>query len=784
MNEGVQPLLVLDRFTGVDGTTAAYLLTPTEVVDCTNFLPDQGYAALTTALGRGLIPGFDSALVLPGKCNGVGIFHRYNPFTRTPDVYVFAIDIGNQGTLWAVPVNGTGTLTQIYPSTQSLAPGNLTPGQETYFAEAGVWLFMTNGTDAPLKIDNNLVVTQWGIQPPATAPTLAGGPNGNLTYGGSPYYYCVTFGVTKTSVIQPGQESSQGKISPAFTLGQTPGTGSILFDTSISSLGANYPFQFVLRLGQFQALGPADYPYGATYITQANETAAHVAHQLATNINAAAPIAYSMDSGGGGTLTVTASIAGDNDQKLKISIADSSGDGIDSATYVQYYVDDFLAPGGPFCDPSQTDPANLVGGSTQYKVLLTDIPVSTDAQVTERNIYRLGGSLGQWQLVDTIHDNTTTTYTDTTADNKLTGQALVLYRDPPPPFAFIEAHQQRIFGFNTLNAPLGGAGASNNSSSMWWTNYGEPWGFNELENILTVGESLEGDPGMGLASIGSMLGICKNRGFYGLYGNSDATWQSGLFKIGDTGCSSSRSICRAYGMMGWVSKQGAYVWNGMGLPQNVSDGNAQQSNIKNVFDDSTRDNLKNVTGFWYGRMLGFTFPATGRTYLFDPRSSGWYPLPYFAQYMAYDISSDVPVVGIRNNSTTPVLDAWFLYGTDLGLPVVATLTTRVSGDPDMSWIKDVQYLLVDAPAQSATLQFQIFADSGSNQTVWPPSLLGNGINLAMGLPRHRVSTQLLEAIDVQMQFSLSTTQPGCVINRIGLYGVLNRQFGPESQSDQ
>jgi hypothetical protein len=775
-NQGEQPLLTVDVVAGVDGTSAPYLLNPKNLVDCTNFLPDQGYGALTTALGRGVLPGLDEELVLPGPCRGIGLFHRYNPYTITPSVYVFAIDYEGAGTLWYIRDDGVGGLQQLL-----LGVGNtLTAGQQTFFAEAGVWLFVSNGTDTPLKIDNALTVTQWGIVPPPTTPQLAGAQGGKLSYGQSPYYYCVTFGVKKTGVTAPGQESSQGKISQPYTMSQTPATGSVTIDSSISGIGAGYNFQFTLRVGG------ADYPYGAVYTTISTESAENAAHQIAVAINAAYPLAYTKGQKTG-TLTVTAttSLIGGN-SVINISIADSNGAAIDTAGYVKYYVDDLHAPsGGPYhCDPNQSDPGNASGGQTDNAIQLTNIPISPDPQVTERNIYRLGGALGQWRLVDTLPDNLVTSYLDITADTDLTGQALVVYRDPPPPFAYICGHQQRIFGLNTLHAPEGSPNNTNNSSSLWWSNYAEPWGFNALQNVLTVGQALEGDPGVGMASIGSMMGICKRYGFYGLYGNSDATWASGLFKISDTGCSSARSICAAYGMMGWVSRQGGYLWNGMGLPNNLTDGNFQQSNIKNVFDQTSLDQLKLVVGFWYARMLAFSFASTGRTYLYDPRSQGWWPLPYFTEQALYDIESDTPIVALRGGSPTNV-DAWFQSGTDLGQPLVATGVTRVSGDPDMSWVKILQHLLVDAPVTTAMFSYQFVCDDGAQQTVWPPvPTPQTNIDFSQGLPRHRVSTQLIEFVDMQLQFSLTTTMPGTIINRIAASGVQNRQYAPESQSDQ
>jgi len=53
------------------------------------------------------------------------------------------------------------------------------------------------------------------------------------------------------------------------------------------------------------------------------------------------------------------------------------------------------------------------------QISLTDIPVSDNANVTSRRIYRRFNATGDYKLLTTISDNTTTTYTDNTANASL-----------------------------------------------------------------------------------------------------------------------------------------------------------------------------------------------------------------------------------------------------------------------------------------------------------------------------------------------------------------------------
>ena len=62
--------------------------------------------------------------------------------------------------------------------------------------------------------------------------------------------------------------------------------------------------------------------------------------------------------------------------------------------------------------------------STHKQVDLTNIPVSSSSAVIKRNIYRTKvGSVYNYYLLDTLNDNTTTTYRDNTPDIGLTGGA-------------------------------------------------------------------------------------------------------------------------------------------------------------------------------------------------------------------------------------------------------------------------------------------------------------------------------------------------------------------------
>ena len=61
--------------------------------------------------------------------------------------------------------------------------------------------------------------------------------------------------------------------------------------------------------------------------------------------------------------------------------------------------------------------------STNGQVSLTAIPTSSDSRVTARKVYRTKAGASTYYLLTTISDNSTTTYTDNTADASLGAEA-------------------------------------------------------------------------------------------------------------------------------------------------------------------------------------------------------------------------------------------------------------------------------------------------------------------------------------------------------------------------
>lgn len=363
-------------------------------------------------------------------------------------------------------------------------------------------------------------------------------------------------------------------------------------------------------------------------------------------------------------------------------------------------------------------------------ITLTAIPVSTDPQVTTVNIYRLGGSLGQWLFVASV-PNGTTTYTDTTSDAALSADLVeTLRRDPPPIFTAICTYMERVWGFGTSTDP----------SLVYFSNYNEPWAFDTVQGFYPVDENNFNDVAIGLCSIGSQLILFKSRSTYQVTGSTSADFQ--VNKLFDIGCRSSRSICTAYGVCWWISKQGIYQFDG-NTPTNLSDGGYQQSNIKSVVNSFSDTDFSNCTSFVYDRMVHFCFPTLNTTYFWDLRSQGWYPLGFALDQVYFDLESDTPVIG-TNLETAGQIDNWFTGPGDFGAPIMAYIQSRITDSGNIETTKDYRYIELQAPVQVGSVTISTIVDPGSLQFTDVSSFdLSSGYVRQQGsLPRGTLGAEL------------------------------------------
>ena len=595
-NDGNQSLLEVGPFGGIDTTTEPYYVSKTNFVDMQNLLPNKGYGGYVTAAGRQVF----LANSLPGICRGFQKFSR----PGIPNGYIFACDVGGVGALYYAVQGGT-------PTALSLPSGtSLSSEQQFSFAVYQTWCFITNGVDTPLKVDESLNVTRWGIDAPLTAPTLL--VAGSSTMVGT-YYYTITFG---NSVQESGQ-------------GFNPTTQQTVF-----------------------------------------------------------------------SLPITVSNQG---------------------------------------------------------IALTGIPVSTDPQVTKRNIYRLGGGNGTWNLVGTINDNTTTTYTDTLADGDVK-QVLVVFRQPPPLFRYIQAHQGCIFGYGVDATP----------NTLYFSNFDEPWGFNLTVQSFPVGNGSHNDSPVGMASTGSILALVNKDSLYALFGNSISNFA--VEYVERTGGTSSTGVISAYGSIWWISQHGVYVWAGSNAATCISDGGFQKSNIKSVLDGLTTADKAACVLFFYDRMICVSFPTINKTYVYDMRTDAWFPLTWATDQAYSDPNGTYKMLG-QNLEAPGEIDLWFAAPGDFGTAITAFITSGITDSGAMYAEKTYRYVQVEAQPQNAILAATITANPGSSQYQYTFA-----IPITTGGPVFQFSVPM-EIVGRAVQLNVSIISADEIhVSSAAIYGEVRRMF--------
>ena len=210
--------------------------------------------------------------------------------------------------------------------------------------------------------------------------------------------------------------------------------------------------------------------------------------------------------------------------KAAAGTADASGP---NGTY-QFYVTYETTDESQETNPGPVSAPVVLSGQD---VILTNIPISTAANVGIRNIYATGGTLGQPYLVGAINDNTTTSAAFNLADQTATpGSALLapwndlsatdegivmpIQNDPPPPAAvMVGPYFARLIACNTLTNP----------NRLWWTDPDEVYwpGASDpaVGNWVDVGS--DGEAIVWCTMHTNVLVIYKERSIWRLVGDPD-----------------------------------------------------------------------------------------------------------------------------------------------------------------------------------------------------------------------------------------------------------------------
>ncbi|AFV51095.1 internal virion protein [Vibrio phage VPMS1] len=200
-------------------------------------------------------------------------------------------------------------------------------------------------------------------------------------------------------------------------------------------------------------------------------------------------------------------------------------------------------------------------GETFGTILITDIPSSSDPQVTHKRLYRVGGNLGRFTLVKEL-DKDVHEFIDNVADSKAEGVQLPLVNAEPAPdgLAFMTEAYAMMFGatgatlrFTPIGVPY-----------SWPTTY-----FLEYDSDIT-----------GIAPAANGLLVFTRFRTHIVVGTSPETLSSYLLS-GDQGCLAFESIQLIGTEVVWVSSDGVCRSSG-GRPEVMTRKFLNKTSIKAV----------------------------------------------------------------------------------------------------------------------------------------------------------------------------------------------------------
>ena len=182
---------------------------------------------------------------------------------------------------------------------------------------------------------------------------------------------------------------------------------------------------------------------------------------------------------------------------------------------------------------------DLTGGGS---VTFTNLPTSTDPQVTRKRLYRLGNNLTTLTRVAELAFNTAS-YTDSLDDLSIEGSVLTTASNGVVP--------STIAYFTEMRAMLYGAVAN----KLMFTNIGEPWNW-PASNYLLFDDDITG-----IASTANGLLVHTEFRTHLVTGTGPSTLATQLLS-GDQGCVAFESIASIGQVAMWASTAGVCLSNG------------------------------------------------------------------------------------------------------------------------------------------------------------------------------------------------------------------------------
>lgn len=395
---------------------------------------------------------------------------------------------------------------------------------------------------------------------------------------------------------------------------------------------------------------------------------------------------------------------------------------------------------------------------SSQKGALSSIPVSSDATITARRIYRTAANGSTYFKLADIDDNTTTAYTDNTADAGLDTTAAPT--DLGNPAGSTGSDYATLFTIWKDRAWLVGSGALD---LVYFSGINRFFAWS-ASNYLTINPKLQGTSGItAFLPRRDELGVARQRGLWKVVGSSSDNYTV-IQVINSVGVVAPNSVVIIRDVAYFLAEDGVYAWGADGLRQLSQPRVHAWFTTDNYFN---RSRFSSAWGVWNQR------EDTYELYLAAEGTSTE------NRWVSYDLQRDLWLGPHKTDHFTPTTaqnleDAYGLSilvraGSDGVIyrahdPDYADGTTGIAFDVETGWISG------GAPSVEKYFgQLTLLTDSQASGTLTVTPYVGNldasaqaTIAASLTVPRARYRRLGVGQL-AKLRFQHSTVNEGCTL---------------------
>jgi len=440
---------------------------------------------------------------------------------------------------------------------------------------------------------------------------------------------------------------------------------------------------------------------------------------------------------------------------------------------------------------------NLLPADAPQAVQISGIGggINADGLDYKIGIYRQSTNQPVWFFVA---ETSLSTYTDSASDQSISGNRQLAFSGQPPPVGPdatwpIAEYLDRMWVFALVQ---NAATQQQPQTQIWYSNVGQGWNFDDVAQVLLVGNENTspaqvgvdyqvpyGELPVSLTKFGSLL-IAQREGDSWLVTGQDQNTFQVITLFDSVGNVAPLSGVVGRGIFAWLADSGFWSFDGSNLTY-ISD------DVYELLQTFTPGTQTTAVGFYWQNYFCWSFPENNITLCWHAPTAQWSALPFALSNAAQLRSvgsdptnvSDSPtynqVVGVRTG--TNIIDSWFSDPVfDLGLPVESDWAGPASDVDTPQYRKTVEWLLVEAPPQDASVEVILHRDldkktlQGQYQPYSTTFNLNDPYPLLQKVPQEYANCTLL-SLEVKFKPKIGATTP-VQIWKVEAHGKIVREF--------